>query len=212
VSGTFFSWIVTAISLSGYAGVIGLMALESACMPLPSEVIMPFSGYLASTGRFDLWLVATAGAVGCNVGSTIAYLVGAYGGRKAVLRWGHYVLFSAEELDRLDRFFHKYGSAAVLIGRLLPVVRTFISLPAGISQMPFLRFQIYTFRLVAVVSRARLYRRRARQRMGQQPGGESLVSPLRLGGRRSHRLRLRILYLAPLARVASEVTTLPRHT
>jgi membrane protein DedA with SNARE-associated domain len=145
VSGAFFSWIVSAISVSGYAGVIGLMALESACIPLPSEVIMPFSGYLVSTGRFDLWLVATAGAIGCNVGSTIAYLVGAYGGRKAVLRWGHYVLFSAEELDRLDRFFRRYGSAAVLIGRLLPVVRTFISLPTGISQMPFLRFQIYTF-------------------------------------------------------------------
>ena len=145
MTGVVFSWIVTAIATTGYAGVIGLMALESACIPLPSEIIMPFAGYLVSTGRFDLWLVATAGAIGCNVGSTVAYLVGAYGGRKAVLRWGHYVLFSARELDRLDRFFQKYGSAAVLIGRLLPVVRTFISLPAGIAKMPFLRFQIYTF-------------------------------------------------------------------
>ena len=145
MTGVVFSWIVTAIATTGYAGVIGLMALESACIPLPSEIIMPFAGYLVSTGRFDLWLVATAGAIGCNVGSTVAYLVGAYGGRKAVLRWGHYVLFSARELDRLDHFFQKYGSAAVLIGRLLPVVRTFISLPAGIAKMPFLRFQIYTF-------------------------------------------------------------------
>ena len=145
MTGVVFSWIVTAIATTGYAGVIGLMALESACIPLPSEIIMPFAGYLVSTGRFDLWLVATAGAIGCNVGSTVAYLVGAYGGRKAVLRWGHYVLFSAHELDRLDHFFQKYGSAAVLIGRLLPVVRTFISLPAGIAKMPFLRFQIYTF-------------------------------------------------------------------
>jgi membrane protein DedA with SNARE-associated domain len=106
---------------------------------------MPFSGYLVSTGRFNLWIVATAGALGCNAGSTIAYWIGARGGRAAVLRWGQYVLFSADELARLDRFFQNYGSAAVFVGRLLPVVRTFISLPAGLARMPFLPFQIYTF-------------------------------------------------------------------
>jgi membrane protein DedA with SNARE-associated domain len=145
VSGSIFLWVVAAISTAGYGGVAALMALESACIPLPSEVIMPFSGYLVSTGRFNLWLVATAGALGCNAGSTAAYLIGALGGRRAVLRWGHYVLFGSSELQRLDRFFESYGDAAVFIGRLLPVVRTFISLPAGLAGMAFVRFQIYTF-------------------------------------------------------------------
>ena len=139
------AWIVTAISAAGYAGVVGLMALESACIPIPSEIIMPFAGYLASTGRFNVIGAALAGAVGCNVGSTAAYLVGAYGGRAAVLRWGRYVLLDRRELDRLDRFFTRYGSASVFVGRLLPIVRTFISLPAGISHMRFVRFQLYTF-------------------------------------------------------------------
>jgi len=120
------------------------MAIESACIPLPSEAIMPFSGYLVSTGQLNLAAVATAGALGCNIGSTVAYFIGARGGRRAALRWGRYVLFGRSELDRLDHFFQRYGDAAVLIGRLLPVVRTFISLPAGIAHMPFVRFQIYT--------------------------------------------------------------------
>lgn len=145
MAGALFSWIVAAISAAGYGGILGLMALESACIPLPSEIIMPFSGYLVSTGRFNLMLVATAGALGCNIGSTVAYTVGAYGGRPAVLRWGHYVLFGGGELHRMERFFKKFGGAAVFVGRLLPVVRTFISLPAGIARMPWLRFQVYTF-------------------------------------------------------------------
>jgi len=121
------------------------MAIESACIPLPSEIIMPFSGYLASTGRFSLLLVATAGAVGCNLGSTLAYAVGVYGGRPAVEKWGHYILLSQSELDRVDGYFQRFGTATVLIGRLLPVVRTFVSLPAGIARMPFWKFQVYTF-------------------------------------------------------------------
>ena len=139
------AWIVGVISAAGYAGVAGLMAVESACIPLPSEVIMPFAGYLASTGRFSLVLAATAGAVGCNVGSTLAYAVGARGGRPLVERWGRYVLLSPGDLDRAERFFRRFGGPAVLIGRLLPVVRTFIALPAGIARMPQLPFQIYTF-------------------------------------------------------------------
>ncbi len=109
MTGTFFSWIVTAISAAGYGGIIGLMTLESACIPLPSEVIMPFSGYLASTRQFTLIGVALAGTAGCNIGGTLSYLVGAYGGRPAVLRWGRYVLLSRGELDRLDHLFHRYG-------------------------------------------------------------------------------------------------------
>ena len=89
-----FGWIVTAISLSGYAGVVILMAIESACIPLPSEVIMPFAGYLAFTGRLDLSLAATAGAIGCSLGSGLAWWVGMHGGRTAVERWGRYVLIS----------------------------------------------------------------------------------------------------------------------
>ena len=139
------TWIVWAVASAGYLGIVGLMAIESACIPLPSEIIMPFAGYLVSHGQLNLVLAATAGAVGCNIGSTIGYAVGRYGGRAAALRWGRYVLFDARELDRMDHFFHRFGVAAVLLGRLLPIVRTFISLPAGISRMGFGRFQIYTF-------------------------------------------------------------------
>ena len=138
-------WIVAVISAGGYVGVAGLMALESACIPLPSEVIMPFAGYLSSTGRFNLMLAVTAGAVGCNLGSTLAYAVGAYGGRSAVERWGRYLLLDPEDLDRADRFFRRFGGMAVLVARLLPVIRTFIALPAGIARMPQLEFQLYTF-------------------------------------------------------------------
>ncbi len=139
------AWIVGVISAAGYLGIAGLMALESACIPLPSEIIMPFAGYLASTGRFSLVMAATAGALGCNAGSTVAYAVGARGGRPLVERWGRYLLLSPGDLDRADRFFHRFGGPAVLIGRLLPVVRTFIALPAGIARMPQAQFQIYTF-------------------------------------------------------------------
>ncbi|WP_428484693.1 DedA family protein [Rhodopila sp.] len=138
-------WVVTIISSAGYLGVAGLMAIESACLPLPSEIIMPFAGYLVSTGRFNLVFAATAGAVGCNVGSTVAYFIGAHGGRPLAERWGRYVLLRREHLDRADRFFHRFGGPAVLIARVLPVVRTFIALPAGIARMPQVPFQFYTF-------------------------------------------------------------------
>ncbi len=138
-------FIVAAISASGYAGVAGLMAIESACIPLPSEIIMPFAGYLVSLGKMNLFWVATAGALGCNIGSTLAYAVGFYGGRPAVERWGRYVMLGHRELVLAERFFGHMGGITVLIGRLLPVVRTFIALPAGIARMPMLRFQIYTF-------------------------------------------------------------------
>lgn len=139
------AWIVATISALGYVGIAGLMAIESACIPLPSEIIMPFSGYLASTGRFNLFLAATAGAIGCNIGSTVAYAVGYYGGRPLVERWGTWILLSRHDLAAADRFFARYGAAAVLLARLLPVIRTFIALPAGIARMKPLRFQLYTF-------------------------------------------------------------------
>jgi membrane protein DedA with SNARE-associated domain len=139
------AWIVEVISAAGYLGVVLLMAIESACIPLPSEVIMPFAGYLVSVGEFSLIGAATAGAIGCNVGSTVAYYVAAIGGRPALERWGKYVLISRNELEHTDRFFERYGSATVFFGRLLPVVRTFIAFPAGLARMPMLKFQIYTF-------------------------------------------------------------------
>jgi len=137
--------ITVTISTLGYGGIVILMAIESACIPLPSEIIMPFSGYLAFTGRFDLFLVATAGALGCNVGSTLAYAVGFYGGRPFVDRWGPYVLMSRRDLDRAHSFFVRFGGITVFVSRLLPVIRTFIALPAGIAGMPQLKFQVYTF-------------------------------------------------------------------
>jgi membrane protein DedA with SNARE-associated domain len=138
-------FIVAVISKVGYGGILLLMAIESACIPLPSEVIMPFSGYLVHTGRFNLFWVATFGALGCNLGSLIAYYLGYYGGRPLVERYGSYIFLSHKELDWADHFFARYGNRTVFISRLLPVVRTFIALPAGVARMPQWRFHVYTF-------------------------------------------------------------------
>src|SRR5271157_2038125 len=100
-------FIIAVISSTGYLGIALLMAIESACIPLPSEIIMPFSGYLVYTGRFQLFWVATAGAIGCNLGSAVAYWVGAHGGRPTVERFGRYVLLDRHDLDRTTRFFEK---------------------------------------------------------------------------------------------------------
>ena len=139
------AFVTGTISAMGYLGIVLLMAIESACVPLPSEVIMPFSGYLVSQGRFDLWLTGLAGAVGCVVGSVAAYWVGYYGGRRLVQRYRRYLFISAKDLNRADDWFARYGDATVFFSRLLPVVRTFISLPAGIARMRFGRFCVYTF-------------------------------------------------------------------
>jgi membrane protein DedA with SNARE-associated domain len=143
-------WVTAQISALGYAGVMLLMAIESACIPLPSEVIMPFSGYLtiqshANPNPMSLFGVAVAGALGCVVGSVASYFVGLYGGRPFVERYGKYILIRHKDLDTADRWFAKYGNAAIFISRLLPVVRTFISFPAGIARVRFSTFVIYTF-------------------------------------------------------------------
>jgi membrane protein DedA with SNARE-associated domain len=142
---TLAAWIVSAISAAGYLGVLGLMAVESAGVPVPSEVVMPFAGYLVSTGRFDLYIAATVGAVGCNLGSTFGYYVAAWGGRPTIERWGRYLLLRPDELGRAERFFARYGALAVFVGRLLPVIRTYIAFPAGLARMPTGRFQLFTF-------------------------------------------------------------------
>jgi membrane protein DedA with SNARE-associated domain len=138
-------FIVATISAMGYSGVVLLMAIESACIPLPSEIIMPFSGYLVSTGQLNLWAVAVAGAVGCVLGSLVAYWVGMYGGRPVIEKYGRYVLLSRHDLDIADRWFANHGEAIVFVSRLLPAIRTFIAFPAGVARMNMKRFIIYTF-------------------------------------------------------------------
>src|SRR4030095_13539698 len=137
--------IVATISTLGYSGVVLLMAIESACIPLPSEIIMPFAGYLVSTGQMNLWGVGIAGAVGCVLGSLVAYWVGMYGGRPFIEKYGRYILLSRHDLDIADRWFGKYGEAIVFTARLLAAIRTFIAFPAGVARMNLTRFVIYTF-------------------------------------------------------------------
>jgi membrane protein DedA with SNARE-associated domain len=137
--------LVAFISTGGYASVALLMAIQSACIPIPSEVIMPFAGFVLAHNQLELALLATVASLASNIGSIPAYWVGAWGGRPMVERFGGYVLLSRHDLDRVDYFFNKYGSITVLIGRMLPIVRTFIALPAGVAKMNQVRFHIYTF-------------------------------------------------------------------
>jgi membrane protein DedA with SNARE-associated domain len=136
---------VGTIGQLGYFGIALLMAIESACIPLPSEIIMPFAGYLVSIGQMNIWLAALAGAIGCNVGSEVAYWIGYVGGRAAIYKYGKYVLLSPHELEIAEKWFDRQGDKTVFIARLLPVVRTFIAFPAGVAKMKRLRFHIYTF-------------------------------------------------------------------
>lgn len=137
-------FVTNFISQIGYVGVFFLMVLESALIPVPSEVIMPFSGFLVATGEFNIFYVLVAGTLGNLVGSIIAYYIGSYVGRGIVLRYGKYVLIDENHLDLADRWFQKFGDRIILISRNLPAVRTYISLPAGISKMNVFKFSIYT--------------------------------------------------------------------
>ena len=128
-----------------YTLVLALMAVQSACVPIPSEVIMPFAGLYLAHSWMDLVVLATLASLASNIGSIPAYWVGASGGRPLVERYGSYLLLSKRDLDLADRFFVRFGSITVLLGRMLPIVRTFIAFPAGIARMNKLRFHIYTF-------------------------------------------------------------------
>lgn len=139
------SLVINIISGSGYLGITFLMALESALVPIPSEIIMPFSGFLVFEGRFSLWPVVLSGTIGNLIGSIIAYFFGFYGGRPLIEKYGKYILLSKDDLELSERWFAKYGSWSVFFSRMLPVVRTFIALPAGIARMSFWRFCLYTF-------------------------------------------------------------------
>lgn len=129
----------------GLGGIVLLMAIESACIPLPSEIIMPFAGYLVFMGTFELWAAAVAGAVGCVIGSAVAYYAGARGGRPLAEKYGKFILLNPGDLAMADRLFKKYGDAISFFSRLFPVIRTFIAFPAGVARTPFLKFSIYTF-------------------------------------------------------------------
>lgn len=139
------AFVVAALAKLGYAGIVLLMAIESACIPLPSEIIMPFSGYLVHTGAMNLWLVALMGAIGNVLGSLVAYYLGALGGRPLVEKYGKYVLISRHDLALADRWFERYGDITIFLGRLLPVIRTFIAFPGGVARMALDRFIFYTF-------------------------------------------------------------------
>lgn len=138
-------FVVATIDKIGYMGIFGLMALESCGIPMPSEVIMPFSGFVVAEGKMLFWTVVVLGALGNLVGSWIAYWIGYKGGRPLIEKYGKYILISKHDLDLADRWFTKYGDWTVFFGRLLPVVRTYISFPAGISKMDFKKFSYYTF-------------------------------------------------------------------
>lgn len=137
---------------TGLIGIIVAMAIESCCIPLPSEIVMPLAGVMLASHRLlpgtnslvGLVLIALAGAIGCLIGSIAAYWIGYTGGRPLMLKYGRYLLISQHDADKADSFFRRWGSATTFFSRLLPVVRTYISLPAGISKMPFLKFCIYT--------------------------------------------------------------------
>ncbi len=144
-------FIVSEISKHGYLAIFLLMTLESACIPIPSEAVMGFGGALTAgvaiagvTSHINIIVVALLGVAGNLLGSIIAYVVGRTLGREAVERWGKYVLIRHHDLDKSEAFFAKHGDTAVLIGRILPVVRTFISLPAGIAEMPVFKFSLFT--------------------------------------------------------------------
>ena len=128
-----------------YAVMFVLMAVQSACIPIPSEVIMPFAGAALAHGQMELIVLATLASLASNLGSIPAYWVGAKGGRPMVERYGSWLLLSRRDLDRVDHFFVHYGSIAVLAGRMLPIIRTFIAFPAGVAKMNQVRFHIYTF-------------------------------------------------------------------
>ena len=139
------AWIMSVISTMGYGGIVLLMAIESACIPLPSEIIMPFAGFLVFKGEMNLWLVALAGAIGCVAGSIPAYYVGMFGGRPLAEKYGKYILLSKRDLDYADHLFEKHGEIIIFVARMLPAIRTFIAFPAGVVRMNMPKFIFYTF-------------------------------------------------------------------
>ena len=138
------NFIIQTISNSGYLGIFFFMIAESALIPIPSEIIMPFSGYLVFTGKMNPIFVILAGSIGNLVGSLIAYFIGVKLGREFILKYGKYLLLKKSHLDWTESFFKKYGSSSIFVSRLLPAIRTYISLPAGIAKMNLKKFSVFT--------------------------------------------------------------------
>jgi membrane protein DedA with SNARE-associated domain len=138
-------FITSFIAQLGYSGIFFLMILESALIPIPSEIIMPFSGFLSSTGRLDPFLVTLSGSLGNVVGSVLTYYLGIMAGRKFILKYGKYILFRKEHLEITENLFRRYGDKISFAGRLLPGIRTYVSLPAGIGKTDFKKFVMYSF-------------------------------------------------------------------
>lgn len=138
------NWLVTTIGAMGYPGIFILMAMESSLIPVPSELVMPPAGYLAHKGEMSIWAAILCGTVGSLVGAYANYFASHYLGRPLILRYGKYVLITPEKFARVETFFHKHGEISTFIGRLLPVVRHLISIPAGLAGMNHLRFSLYT--------------------------------------------------------------------
>lgn len=146
IEGAIFQAISNWYLTTGYFGILLAMALESCCIPLPSEIVMPLAGYFVFVhpGQFSLVGVGIAGAIGCLLGSLVAYAIGASGGRPLLLKYGRYILISQADSNRADHWFEHYGAPVAFFSRLLPVVRTYISLPAGISRMDLRKFIVFT--------------------------------------------------------------------
>ncbi len=138
-------FIVNVISTFGYPGIALLMGIQTVAVPIPSEIILPFAGYLVFTGRFEIWFVALVGAVGSCLGSLVAYFIGKAGGRPLVQKYGKWVLISKHDLNLADNFFRKHGNKAVFFGMMLPIFRSFISFPAGVAKVPVKKFVTYVF-------------------------------------------------------------------
>ena len=138
------NFVIHLIETFGYTGIFIAMTLESACIPLPSEVIMPFAGFVVNEGKLSLIGITLVGTLGNLIGSLITYYVGLKGGRPLLEKYGKYILITKDKLNYVDNIFNKYGPITIFLGRILPGIRTFISLPAGISRMNIKKFIIYT--------------------------------------------------------------------
>ena len=141
---TIGQFVVHIISTFGYVGVFFAMAIESACIPLPSEIILPFTGYMVYAGKFGFWQATIAATLGNLFGGLVAYYIGVWGGRPFLKRYGRYIFINERELAWTERLFDRHGEVTVFVGRMLPIVRTFISLPAGIARMNPLKMATYT--------------------------------------------------------------------
>ena len=138
------TWLVTTIGVMGYPGIFLLMAMESSVIPIPSEVVMPPAGYLAQQGQMNIWIAILMGTAGSLVGAYANYFAAHYLGRPLILKYGKYVWITEEKFARVEKYFQDHGEISTFIGRLLPVVRHLISLPAGLAGMNHLKFSLYT--------------------------------------------------------------------